>query len=206
MTELRWALALVAVVLLAAIFGYTRFGSRWRSARRVATAAREAAGPAPGSGAPAAPAAPRVRPVPLPEKVVTLRLMSREPPGFPGEALVLALREAGLAHGRYGIFHRADTTDPDAALFSVASLVEPGSFDLERLRTTAYPGVSLFLTIPGPGDAVAAFDAMVDAGRRLAGELGGELLDEQGSTFSIQRQRYIREEIIQFRHRQARPN
>ncbi len=27
MTELRWALALVAVVLLVAIFGYSRFGS-----------------------------------------------------------------------------------------------------------------------------------------------------------------------------------
>jgi cell division protein ZipA len=203
-TELRWALALVAVVLLVAIFGYTRFGARWRAARRVAPASRGSA-PAPGTDPPAPPA-PRVRPVPLPEKVVTLRLMSREPPGFPGEALVLALREAGLAHGRYGIFHRADAADPEAALFSVASLVEPGSFDLERLRTTTYPGVSLFLTIPGPGDAVAAFDAMVDAGRALAAQLGGELLDEQGSTFSIQRQRYIREEIIQFRHRQARPH
>jgi hypothetical protein len=30
------------------------------------------------------------------------------------------------------------------------------------------------------------------------------LLDEQGSTLSIQRQRYIREEIIQFLHRQPR--
>lgn len=205
MTELRWALALVAVVLLVAIFGYSRFGSRWRSARRAAAAAPGSV-PARAPAATAPPLAPRVRPVPLPEKVVTLRLMSREPPGFPGEALVLALREAGLTHGRYGIFHRADAADPDAALFSVASLVEPGSFDLERLRTTTYPGVSLFLTIPGPGDAVTAFDAMVDAGRSLASQLGGELLDEQGSTLSIQRQRYIREEIIQFRHRQARPH
>jgi cell division protein ZipA len=140
----------------------------------------------------------------MPDKVVTLRLMSRERPGFPGEQLIMALREAGLRHGRYGIFHRPADTDPDMALFSVASLVEPGSFDLARLRTDHYPGVSLFLAIPGPPDVVAAFDLMVDTARTLAETLGGELLDEQGSTLSIQRQRYIREEIIQFLHRQPR--
>ena len=198
MTELRWALLLAAVFVLAGVFAWTRWGSSWRATRRVSKAAPVPATP------PAAPPAPKVRPVALPEKVVTLRLMSRDPAGFPGEALVLALREAGLTHGRYGIFHRVDGTDPEAAVFSVASLVEPGSFDLARLRTDRYPGVSLFMTIPGPADAVQAFDAMVDAGRELASGLGGELLDEQGSTLSIQRQRYIREEIIQFRHRQAR--
>jgi hypothetical protein len=30
-------------------------------------------------------------------------------------------------------------------------------------------------------------------------------VDELGSTFSIQRERYLREEIIQFQHRQGRP-
>jgi cell division protein ZipA len=202
-TELRWALLLLAAGILAGVFLWTRYAPRLRARRRDA-AVRGAAAADPPVEAPAAPP-PRPRPVVLPDKVVTLRLMCRTRPGFPGEDLVMALREAGLRHGRFGIFHLPVEQDPDTAMFSVASLVEPGSFDLTRLRTDHYPGVSLFLAIPGAPDPVAAFDAMIDTARTLAESLGGELLDEQGSTLSIQRQRYIREEIIQFLHRQPRP-
>jgi cell division protein ZipA len=203
LNELRWALLLLAAGVLAGVFLWTRYAPGFRARRRDAAlrSAGQADPPLDASPAPAA----RARPVVLPDKVVTLRLMCRTRPGFPGEDLVMALREAGLRHGRFGIFHRPVEPDPDTAMFSVASLVEPGSFDLTRLRTDHYPGVSLFLAIPGPPDPVAAFDAMIDTARTLAESLGGELLDEQGSTLSIQRQRYIREEIIQFLHRQPRP-
>lgn len=74
---------------------------------------------------------------------------------------MLALREAGLRHGRFGIFHRSTSPIDDSPLFSVASLTEPGSFDLTSLRTDVYQGVSLFLGLPGPGDGLEAFDAML---------------------------------------------
>jgi len=54
--------------------------------------------------------------------------------------------------------------------------------------------------LPGPVDGVEAFDLMMAAARTLAQSLGAELLDESGSTLSIQRERYIREEIIQYQH------
>jgi FtsZ-interacting cell division protein ZipA len=38
------------------------------------------------------------------------------------------------------------------------------------------------------------------AARAIAQSLDAELLDETGSTLSIQRERYLREEIIQFEH------
>ena len=41
---------------------------------------------------------------------------------------------------------------------------------------------------------------MIEAARTLAQILNGELLDESGSNLSIQRERYMREEIIQFEH------
>ncbi len=41
---------------------------------------------------------------------------------------------------------------------------------------------------------------MMSAARAVAQALDGELLDESGSTLSIQRERYLREEIIQFEH------
>jgi FtsZ-interacting cell division protein ZipA len=45
---------------------------------------------------------------------------------------------------------------------------------------------------------------MVTTARALAVGLNGDLVDEQGSTLSIQRERYLREEVIQFQHRQGR--
>jgi FtsZ-interacting cell division protein ZipA len=41
---------------------------------------------------------------------------------------------------------------------------------------------------------------MMVAARALTQSLRGELLDESGSTLSIQRERYMREDIIQFEH------
>jgi FtsZ-interacting cell division protein ZipA len=39
---------------------------------------------------------------------------------------------------------------------------------------------------------------MLTTSRSLAEKLDGELFDEQGSTLSIQRERYLREEVVQF--------
>jgi cell division protein ZipA len=58
----------------------------------------------------------------------------------------------------------------------------------------------LFLVLPGPIDSVEGFDLMMAAARTLSQSLDGELLDESGSTLSIQRERYLREEIIKYQH------
>lgn len=136
---------------------------------------------------------------PPPEKIVTLRFIPRDRE-IASDRVILALRSAGLKHGRYGIFHLHPNELSDEALFSVASLTEPGSFDMARLAETKIPGMSFFMILPGAGDPVETFDRMVAIARELARELDGELRDEKGSSWSIQRERYVREEIIEFRH------
>ena len=133
-----------------------------------------------------------------PQKIVTLRLIGREKKPFQGDELILSMRGIGLRHGKFGIFHRYDGNDESRTIFSAASLVEPGSFDLTNIKDQQIPGISLFLVLPGPVDSVESFDMMMAAARALAQSLDGELLDESGSTLSIQRERYLREEIIQF--------
>ena len=134
------------------------------------------------------------------QKIVTLRLIARDGGAFRGDELILSLRGIGLRHGKFGIFHRHDGNDEERTIFCAASLVEPGSFDLANIKEQEIPGISLFLVLPGPVDGVEAFDLMMMAARTLAQSLGAELLDESGSTLSIQRERYIREEIIQYQH------
>ena len=139
-----------------------------------------------------------------PQGVVTLRLIARNGEALDAEQAVLALREAGLRHGRYGIFHCSSAENDEEADFYVANLVEPGSFDLSNLSGSTLPGMSFFMVLPGPGDPVYRFDRMIGVARRLTQSLDAELFDEQGSSWSLQRERHVREELIEYRHRQNR--
>ncbi len=132
------------------------------------------------------------------QKIVTLRVVAKNQSSFAGDELALSLRGIGMRHGKFGIFHRYDGNDEDKIIFSAASLVEPGSFDLTNLKAQKIPGISLFLVLPCPIDGAQAFDLLMVAARALSQSLNAELLDESGSTLSVQRERYLREEIIQY--------
>ena len=134
------------------------------------------------------------------QKIVTLRVVASGNGALSGEELVLSLRGIGMRHGKFGIFHRYDGADENKIVFSAASLIEPGSFDLENIKTQQIPGISLFMILPSLIEGTEAFDLMMQAARTLAQSLKAELLDETGSTLSVQRERYLREEIIQFEH------
>ena len=133
-----------------------------------------------------------------PQKIVTLRVVAKNKGAFPGDELILGLRGIGMRSGKFGIYHRYDGNDESRTVFSAASLVEPGSFDLKNIKEQQIPGISFFMVIPGPLDAAEAFDLMIQAARALTQGMDAELLDETGSTLSIQRERYMREEVIQF--------
>ena len=47
----------------------------------------------------------------VPQKIVTLRIVSGDKSPFNGDRLVLALRGIGMRHGRFGIFHQYDGDD-----------------------------------------------------------------------------------------------
>ena len=205
MDGLRWLLLLFGILVIAGVYIYSR-------RERDKPAKEQVEGPrvAPTIGGadvddPKTDVAPADEPDEEPEseapqKIVTLRLIARDGGAFRGDELILSLRGIGLRHGKFGIFHRYDGNDETRTIFSAASLVEPGSFDLTNIKEQEIPGISLFLVLPGPVDGVEAFDMMVEAARTLAQSLDAELLDESGSTLSIQRERYMREEIIQFQH------
>jgi cell division protein ZipA len=137
---------------------------------------------------------------PGPQKIVTLRIVAKHHATFAGDELTLSLRGIGMRHGKFGIFHRYDGIDEAKSVFCAASLVEPGSFDLANLKEQRIPGISLFMVLPGPMEGAKAFDLMITAARALSQSLDADLLDESGSTLSIQRERYLREEVIQFAH------
>lgn len=132
------------------------------------------------------------------QKIVTLRIVAKRQGTFAGDELALSLRGIGMRHGKFGIFHRYEGNDESKIIFSAASLVEPGSFDLANLKAQEIPGISVFMVLPGPIDGAQGFDLLMAAARALSQSLNADLLDESGSSLSIQRERFLREEIIQY--------
>ena len=135
------------------------------------------------------------------ERVVAIRLKAKRPTGFDGATLLRAFAASDLKFGRFDIFHREAAAGLTS--FSVASIVEPGSFDLETLPATGCPGVTLFTVLPGPSEPVLALDDMLAVARSLAADLDGELLDERGVSLTTQREAHLREEIAEYARRQG---
>lgn len=135
------------------------------------------------------------------ERVVSLRLIPGEGERLDAERTVQALREAGLQYGPYEIFHYCEDRNVPESGFSVANLVEPGSFDLSNILGTTLLGITFFMVLPGSRDPVERFDKMIGMARDLCQSLDARLLDELGNSWSIQGERYLREELIEYRRR-----
>jgi cell division protein ZipA len=122
---------------------------------------------------------------------------------FPGSFIVEAMQNAGLEYGDMQIFHCLDRQrGGDLPLFSVANMLEPGTFDLSAMSTFTTSGMVLFLQLPGPADPVQAFDRMVEAARSLADSLGGTVCDATRSALTNQTIGHMREDVIDYQLRQ----
>lgn len=131
-----------------------------------------------------------------PQKIFAVRVTAAGSSRFTGERILEALQAEGLQFGKYQIFHRLH--DSGRPLFSVASLRDPGTFDLQEMPLLQYPGVLVFAVLPGPAGASEAFDEMLFTARALATHLGGALADEQGTPLTARRAGQLREEALEF--------
>lgn len=102
---------------------------------------------------------------------------------FPGAGLLSALKTLKLKYGERGIFHKFVAGDATPQ-FSVASMKEPGSFDLSVMSTRVYNGVLFFMELRHYQNNATALEYMLTAARSLANSLEGELVDPMGRTLS----------------------
>lgn len=119
-----------------------------------------------------------------------------------GSRLQALFARHGLQHGEMGIFHLHDAEGH--IQFSVANLVEPGTFDPATMDTLSTPGVALFLRLPGPPSAEIALDRMIRIARSMADELDARVLDQQQSTLTRQTEQHLRDQMRAWDHRHRR--
>jgi cell division protein ZipA len=157
-----------------------------------------------GTAAAARPAA-GTRPEQPIERIVTLFVAAPPETDFHGPDLVVAAEKAGLDFGDLGIFHRLVSGKPEAGpVFSMANMVKPGSFDMTQIETLRTPGVSFFMTLPGPMSALDAWEAMLPTAQRLAELLDGRVLDEERNALGRQRIAHLRDELRAWDRKQER--
>lgn len=133
---------------------------------------------------------------PRAQQIIALRIVAPPPATFAGTALREAIEQEGLAYGRYQIFHRLDAAGEP--VLSLASLREPGSFDIAGMESATFRGVAMFTVLPGPLPGVEAFDALLDTARAIAGRLGGLVQDERGVALGPVRIAELRESAATF--------
>ena len=128
-------------------------------------------------------------------KILSLRL-AMAPQRIEGAKLLESLLAESLQHGKYNIFHRLHADG--SIVFSVASMVEPGAFDLEKMGETLYPGMTMFTQLPGPVPGMHALNELIACARRLQANLGGTLQDERGVPLTVHRIERMRQEVREF--------
>lgn len=133
------------------------------------------------------------------EKIIMLYLAAKSGQTISGAELALATEKVGLNYGHHNIYHRlSESSHSNEPVFSMANVVQPGYFDLSQIDSLQTPGVSFFMTLPGPVTAIQAWDTMLPIAERMAQLLDGVLLDSDRNALGRQRILHIKEELRSF--------
>ena len=140
--------------------------------------------------------------VPAVEQVISILVTANDTQGFYGSQLLKLVEACGLVHGEMDIFHRfEDGLRLGKTQFSMANMMEPGTFNLKEMEHLHSSGVVFFLGLPTAQDSMQAFDYMLETAQCLATNLGGEVLDEQRSVMRPQTIEHCRQQIREFERR-----
>ena len=137
------------------------------------------------------------------KEVLVINVLAHQGAEFQGPVLKTLFEACGLEHGDMDIYHRhegADTTTP--VQFSVASAVEPGTFRPEEMASLSTPGISFFMSLPGPSNAMQAFEFMLETAQCVVRNMGGDLKDERRSVMTPQTIEHCRQRIREFERKQ----
>lgn len=144
-------------------------------------------------------------PAAQPAEVIVLNVVARGGREFRGDDLLEVLITSGLKFGEMNIFHqRFRGTNNGPVIFSVANILNPGTFDLNAIHEFSTVGVSLFLALPSPINNLEAFDQMLAVAQRIREELDGELKDDHRNVMTAQTIEHYRQRIRDFELRQLK--
>ncbi|WP_166251302.1 cell division protein ZipA [Marinobacter salicampi] len=140
------------------------------------------------------------------QEVIVINVLARRDQAFSGPALKKLFEACGLQHGDMDIYHRHEEPDTNSPVqFSVANAVEPGTFHPDAMASMSTPGISFFMSMPGPSNSMQAFDFMLETAQCVVHNLGGELKDERRSVMTAQTIEHCRQRVREYERKRHTP-
>ncbi len=124
------------------------------------------------------------------EFILVLHVMAADEQPINGRHIDRVLEGLGLEFGEEGIYHyyaEPPVGDEPVQVFSVANMLEPGTFDTARLDEIATPGLALFAVLPGEYSGPRVLEEMLALARDMAEQLEAELRDGRRQPLTSER-------------------
>ncbi len=138
-------------------------------------------------------------------EVLVLNVTAKDGRVFAGDDLLHILIMSGLKFGDMNIFHKRLSKDNQGAvIFSVANMLNPGTFDLNNMDEFTTLGISFFLALPTPINNLDAFEQMLAVAQDIRDTLGGDLKDDHRNGMTAQTIEHYRQRIRDFELRRLK--
>lgn len=133
------------------------------------------------------------------QRIIVLHVKSNSSNGFNGSDLLQILLACDLRYGERKILHRHEQSGGKGKLqFSVANMIEPGTFNLDDIGSFRTPGVTFFMGLPGPASPSEAFECLIETANCLVKNLDATLLDEHHEPATLSMIQQLREHVRSF--------
>lgn len=143
---------------------------------------------------------------PIEPQVIILSVVMPANQQMLGAVLLPSLLTLGLKYGEMNIFHRhEDNAGNGKVTFSLANIMNPGSFDLDSMENFATRGVSLFMTLPNAGASLTVFEQMLNAAKQLSQEFNAQVIDENRNVMTKQTEQHYISKIREFERKSRIP-
>jgi len=134
------------------------------------------------------------------QDVFIFNVVAREGSAVRGHELLQFFLTAGFRFGEMSIFHRHENSDGTGPiLFSIANMMQPGTFDLDKMEQFSSQGVSFFLSAPNDEINIKkAFDMMLLAVEQMAEEFDCIVLNEKRTPLTEEEFRNYHKRLLRY--------
>lgn len=132
-------------------------------------------------------------------EVLVLNVIAKDGRVFTGDDLLEVLIASGLKFGDMNIFHkRLSKEHQSTVIYSVANMLNPGTFDLNNMDEFTTLGISFFLALPTAINNLDAFEQMLGVAQEIRDTLDGDLKDDNRNDMTGQTIEHYRQRIRDF--------